>query len=183
MPFAEPPRPPSPFTVERVISAWMQARDTIAADDAFATDEHAAIAQALLAADPTQLAPDDLIRRLISAIVWTEYRAEDIRDLRRRLGESGVRYGRAAENMRQTLLTIMQLLGLRRFDEGALKKALIVRARPSVVILDVDALPDEYVRVVREPERGRIGDDLREGVVIDGATLSNAADTVQLRDL
>lgn len=43
------------------------------------------------------------------------------------------------------------------------------RKSQQVVIDDVDALPEEYIRIERVPSKSAIKEDLKQGVIVDGA--------------
>ncbi len=52
---------------------------------------------------------------------------------------------------------------------------------PGVVVTDEAAIPEEYVRVTRSPDKPAIGADLKAGVVIPGAALANGMPSLQIR--
>lgn len=55
---------------------------------------------------------------------------------------------------------------------------------PSVEITDEDAVPPSYWRVkpeTRELDKKALLEDLKQGVIVDGAMLSNGGTTVQIR--
>lgn len=43
------------------------------------------------------------------------------------------------------------------------------RKSQQVVIDDIDALPEEYIRIERVPSKSAIKEDLKQGVIVDGA--------------
>ncbi len=55
------------------------------------------------------------------------------------------------------------------------------RSRSKVIITDEDALVLEYVRLKREPDKTAIGEALRKGDTVDGATLSNPEPTLTVK--
>ncbi len=80
---------------------------------------------------------------------------------------------RRTEGLRSYLLTNMQAVGISEIKatDGTFK-AKIVKNPPAVEILGV--IPAEYERVIperREPDKAKIKDDLKAGVIIEGAKL------------
>jgi hypothetical protein len=57
----------------------------------------------------------------------------------------------------------------------------IGRSRGKVIITDEEALVLEFVRLKREPDKKAIGDALRNGNAVEGATLSNPEPTLTVR--
>ena len=82
--------------------------------------------------------------------------------------------------MREVLAGAMEAAGLKRFEcaDGSLS----LRAGSGhVVIVDAEKLPDDMVRIKREPDKPAIGAALKAGQQVPGAELSNSAPSVQLR--
>ena len=60
--------------------------------------------------------------------------------------------------------------------------ATLSRGRARVLILDPKAIPIKYLRPREpEPDKGAIGDALRDGKQIDGAELTNSGMTLTVR--
>jgi hypothetical protein len=57
----------------------------------------------------------------------------------------------------------------------------IGRSRGKVIITNEEALALEFVRLKREPNKKAIGDALRNGDTVEGATLSNPEPTLTVR--
>ena len=60
-------------------------------------------------------------------------------------------------------------------------KVSVVNAVDRVIITDETAIPDELMRVKKEPDKAAIKKALQEGKYISGATLSNGGTTIQIR--
>lgn len=60
-------------------------------------------------------------------------------------------------------------------------KVSVVSAPDKVVITDEHAIPDQYQRIKKEPDKAAIKKALAEGKSIDGAVLSNGGTTIQIR--
>ena len=170
-------RGPSGYAIERAVSAWQQLQAIYANDPTLADDEDV-ISAAL--ADAEIPHPEVLLERAIDACIWAERREVEADDLRREMVARRDRYRARSENMRRIIADLMAAIDTRR-HRAKLGRALIVRTAPSIVIIDEQALPDEYCRIVREPNKTLIHEHIDQGVIIPGAVLSNAGETVQIR--
>ena len=56
----------------------------------------------------------------------------------------------------------------------------IVNGRAGVVIIDEALIPDEYVRIKKEPDKTKIGVALRQCVDVPGAVLKNSASVLRI---
>jgi hypothetical protein len=91
------------------------------------------------------------------------------------------RYEARAQAMRDEMLVIMQLLERASFTGSPFGTVSVRAGRQSVVVLDEEKLPDEYWRVSRALDRMKLREDLTQGVVIDGAVLSNPMPVLSIR--
>lgn len=176
---SDTPRVPSAYQLERAVSAWQQIRATLAADPNLIDDENV-ITAALADADITH--PEVLLGRLIDAIVWTDRREDEAEEMRKEAIARRDRYAARGVDMRTLLLDLMTALD-KKSHRSKLGRASVGTSKPAVVITDEGVLPDEYVRVERHPNRTLIHEDIDLGVVIPGATLSNAAPNVRVARL
>lgn len=83
---------------------------------------------------------------------------------------------------REIILQLMDILGMKSEDFGDVSVSMSP-GMSSVVITDEAALPAEYVteKTVRTPDKRAIKADLEQGVVIEGACLSNAVPFITIR--
>jgi hypothetical protein len=170
-------RSPGPSTIERCVAAWQRAQAAIATDDELTIDEQP-IASAF-DADPSILSPDELLRRIVRALVFAEARQQEAKTLVGLLQARQRRYANRAAWLREELLQVM--VALERPSFAAPFGTVTLRAGvPSAVIIDEEALPDEYIRITRKPDGTKILADLKQGVVIEGAVLSNGTPSVAL---
>jgi hypothetical protein len=165
------PRKPGPKTIELCVAAWQRARANLAADPLLASDE--TILGALLDADPNILPPDGLLARFVGAIVFAESRAAEAKGMCDAMAARQRRYIQRAEIMRAELLEVMHALHRTTFSGSPLATASVANGPYGVGALDETKLPDEYFRTVRSVDRAKLLSDLRDGLVIDGAELSN----------
>jgi Siphovirus Gp157 len=173
------PRVPSAWELERTVSAWQQLRDMYASDPALADDEDV-IAVALADAEITH--PDVLLGRAIDALVWCERREVEADDIRREVVARRNRYQARAEAIRTLIGDLMDKLEVKshRAKWGA---ASIAMGQPSLVLTDEQLVPDEYFKTERTLMRTPLIDDLKQGVVVPGAVMSNPAPVLRIRKL
>jgi hypothetical protein len=170
-------RPPSAYTIERVVATWQRSREALLADRELANDEQAIIRQ--LDVDPETVHPDALIERLVRAIAFTTGRREETKAFELMLAERRRRYEKRLEDMRTDLFTLMQLLEYRSFP--ALAGTVSLRkGAPSVLVTDEEAIPDEYKKVKKYVQKKKLLDDLKQGVLVEGAFLSNGAEGISV---
>jgi len=170
-------RAPSAFILERSVAAWQRAKAALEADATLADDE-AVIARAL-EADPHALAPDEILRRLATAAMWAEVRATEAKALANSLTARSARFHARAATLRAVILDVMDATSRKTFS-APIGTVSIRNVPPAAVILDEEQLEDAYVRIKREAKRREITADLRAGVDVRGAVLSNAGRTLVL---
>lgn len=174
-----PPLVPSAWTIERVISAWQQFRAELLGDEELVEDENV-IARALHASDLAT--PSELVSSLIDAAIWADRRRDEARVLAAEFTERARRYEARVERFRDLINGILTATETRN-AVGRLARASIVRAPPSVLVTDEQRIPDEYFKVERTLRKSDVLADLKVGVVIDGAVLSNGGETLRLARL
>lgn len=177
---SDEPRGPSPMTIELCIAAWQRARAHLAGDPDLADDENA-ISNAL-GADPGAMHPDDLIRRIVRAIAFATMRRVEAKRMTGTYRARDQRYAKRLTALRGELLDLMQILRYPRFMalEGTVS---VARGAPSSVITDEQAIPMQYVTMKRVLNLQAILDDLKQGVLIEGAYLSNAAPKLVIKGI
>jgi hypothetical protein len=173
------PRAPSGWQIERAMSAWQRLRASLLDDPDLIADE-AVIAAALTAAEAQD--PRDLLDRLIDAAVWTRLRAEEADALADDMTARRDRYAQRLDWLKQTIEALMTELDIPK-RRASLGQTYFGGATQSVVITDEQALADEYVRITREPNKTAIRADLDQGVVVEGAVLSNPHRPLVVRKL
>ncbi len=90
------------------------------------------------------------------------------------------RFERRDQGIRQLMFQMLQAAHLRKLEmpEATLSVRLGV---PKVVVIDETALPDEFCRIKREPDKAKIKQALAELKSVPGAALNNAEDTIAIR--
>lgn len=170
-------RAPGPTTIERCVAAWQRAQLAIASDAELTTDEQA-IASAF-EVDPSICPPDELLRRFVRAITFAEAREQEAKTLVGMLQARQRRYATRAEGLRAELFEVMSALDRQSFPAPFGTVSLRAGVQ-SVLITDEKAIPAEYMKITASIDRTLIKDDLRQGVVIPGACLTNGPPTVAL---
>jgi hypothetical protein len=91
------------------------------------------------------------------------------------------RFGRRVEYLRELMLRVLQSANLKKLElpEATLSQ----RAVPPAVIgeVDVDALPDDLVRITREPNKTAIREALLAHREVPGLALSNSPPSLAVR--
>jgi lysozyme family protein len=167
---------PSGYELERAVSAWQQLREHLISDEELVHDE-GVIASALAAAQVDD--PRDLLARMIDAVVWTERRAEEAKAIADEFTERRRRYESRAVNMREIVHTLMDAIPVDKY-QAKLARASIVDGAASARITDETKIPDEYFKTERTLRKSDVLADLRVGVVIEGAELSNGGPTLRI---
>jgi Siphovirus Gp157 len=176
---AEPhePRGPSAYTLERCVAAWERAKTMLAMDPDFGDDEQAIMRA--FDADPHTVHPDKLIERLVHAIAFASTRQQEAAAFEGVMAARKKRYKRRHDLMRMELFDLMQALGYKRYR--ALEGTVSVKAgTQSTVVTDEQAIPDEYFKTIKQLDRRKLSGDLKQGVVVSGAFLSNGTPTIAI---
>jgi hypothetical protein len=168
---------PSAYMIERVIAAWERIRARLENDPELADDEQA-ITRAL-AADPNNTHPDKLIERLVHAIAFATAREAEAKALQAIMQARKLRYAKRLADMKSDLFAIMQALEYKRYR--ALEGTVVIRQGvQSVLITDEEAIPDDYFKTTKKLKKRELLDDLKQGAIVEGAFLSNGAQTLSI---
>jgi hypothetical protein len=122
----------------------------------------------------------DFVRRLErsrqEASALTEAIAMNVDALRAR----AARFERREQAIRDLMFRMLELAHLKKLEMPEATVSVRVGV-PKVIVTDEAALPDEFCRIKREPDKGKIKAALAELKPVPGATLSNAEDTLAIR--
>lgn len=170
---------PSAWRVEQALSAWMSARARMLADDTDLAHDETALA-ALLGPEAGDVR--DILSRLLQGVQHASAMADAAAEMLANLKGRQDRYKRRAESMRGTLFAILDAIGERKM-EFAYGTISVSAGRETAIITDEAALDDRFVRVVttRTPDKAAILTALRDGEVVDGATLANGLPVLTIR--
>jgi hypothetical protein len=111
---------------------------------------------------------DELIRAEQDARILEERIDVEVERLQKRQE----RFSHRRQLIRKYMMQLMDSAGLKKVERPAATVS-IAAGRQKVVITDDNALPEDCVRIKREPDKIRIAIHLNRGDYIPGATLSN----------
>lgn len=163
---------PSAWKIEQAVSAWQSARSRLLADDPDADVD------AILGAETQDVR--EILSRLLSAEQWSAAQGEGAATLIANLDARRNRFARQREAVRSTMFAILDAIGEAKavFPQGTIS---IRDGKPAVHVTSAAALADRFVTVKRVPNKTEIGIALRDGEVVEGATLTNAMPTLTIR--
>lgn len=158
---------PSPYEIQQVLAAWNTTREELLKHDPD-PDPYAMETAALAETEGVK----DLVTRLIRASQRADAKYKVADNMATDLEIRARRYQKRAERFRKTASDIMQIIGERRLDQPDFT-LVVRRGQQKAVITGV--VPDEYYDTVteRRVNNARLLDDLKQGVVVEGATLGN----------
>lgn len=106
--------------------------------------------------------------------------AEGLTDFIMKLEERRGVFKRRQDNARKMIQRVLEIADVKtlRLPEATLSIAL---TPPKVTVSDPDALPDEFMRVKREPDLAKIKEALQDQKTIPGAYLTNGGQTLKIR--
>lgn len=90
------------------------------------------------------------------------------------------RLERRADFNRQLAQQLMETTGMQSIDLPS-GKVSVVKSPDKVIITDESDIPEEFLRVKKEPNKAAIKDALKKGEEVTGAMLSNGGLTIQIR--
>lgn len=168
---------PSAWTIQTVMSVAQQLRARMLDDGTLDADS----ADLLEALGDTGADVDTLITRLVRAIGEADGNADAAEERMRALGARMARFRRQREEYRATLFAILDAMGLAKVRHAEYTIA-ITQPKPGVVITDLAALPDDFVRITKAPDKTAIGAALASGAVVPGAEMANGLPTITIRN-
>lgn len=90
------------------------------------------------------------------------------------------RLARRIEGLRSLILAVMEIAVLRKLELSI--ATLVIRQNgPKLLIADHRLIPEGYHKVAVEIDKAKVKRALQDGVVINGATLSNGGESLQVR--
>lgn len=170
--------PPSPHRVEQAMSvaqstlARLEAEGTINPE----TDETELLA--LLAQEGADI--EHVLRRFIAAALEADALADAAKARLDAIAERRARFQRRHEAYRGAAFAIMDALGLTRIEDAEFT-ATIGKPRAQCVVTDEAAIPERYFETVRKLRKADLADDVKAGVVVPGAELTNGLPSLTIR--
>lgn len=170
--------PPSPRRIYEATLALAAARDRLLAEDPdLEADQRLFhdMVEGEAEGDPFAVL-DQVIRAAIEADAMAEAAEARAKDM---LARSD-RYTRRCIALRGIVFAAFESLGIKRHERPDFTVS--VRAGvPSVTITDESAIPETHWRVTRSVDKAAIRADLKAGIPIPGAELSNAAPSLAIK--
>ena len=166
----------------------MNAPVSLAADVRIAGEVVTAIQAAGIADDDPDFialvaAESDLpkrLERMIRRARFMETHAKALKDMIEEMRERKSRFESQAEKLRHIATWAMAEAGLPRLDCPDFTASLS-RGRPQVVVPDPEAVPLEFCRVKKEPDKVRIRELLENGMAPEWAHLGNQQHQISVR--
>lgn len=123
---------------------------------------------------------NEIMERFLSAMRENETLAEAISQRIGKLRERQTRLTHRAQFYRSLMHRLMEWSGLK---SVALPEAKIsvINSPEKVIVTDESAIPDDFMRISKEPNKAAIKSALKSGSIIPGATLSNGGTTISVR--
>ena len=164
---------PSGRRIMQAIAAYQAARERMLAEDPDAAD----------AGEPIGIEAEDvdaILSRLLALEQWTSAQANAVKEMIGDLDTRRHRFVKQKEHARATMLAMLTAMEEQKkvFPHGTIS---IRKGMPSVIITDETKLPDEYIRVKREPDKAALLADMKVGVVVEGAVLSNTPPSLTVK--
>lgn len=165
---------PSPFAIQRAMSAARDFADRLRAD--VGETDH----DTLLSALDSETDAIDLLRKVVISALEDQAFAAASRERVQNLTARIHRFDNRYEAKRQLSLAMLDALGL----PGLADPEFDLSRTPgsvSVVIVDENAIPELYKRTKSEPNKAALLPLLKSGVRVAGAELSNGKPSVTIR--
>ena len=167
---------PSAWTIQAAMAAAQAALSRLETSGDVDTDEAAALA--VLREDAPEI--DVVILRLVRAIGEAAANKDAVAARITDLSERKARFDRQHSEYRSTLFAVLEALGRDNWRHAEATVS-VQPGRAGVWITDEAAVPDQFVRTTRVPDKVAIGTALAGGHVVPGAEMRNGAPTLVIR--
>jgi len=122
----------------------------------------------------------DFLTVVIARMLDTDAKIDGIGNLMAALKSRCDRFEQRSDAMRGLMFRLMSWAEVRKVELPA--ATLSIRAgQPRVIITDEARLPEQFVRIKREPDKHLIASHLKAGEPVPGAELSNSEETLAVR--
>lgn len=123
---------------------------------------------------------NEIMERFLSAMRENETLAEAVSQRIGKLRERQTRLTHRSQFYRTLMHRLLERSGVKSVALPEAKVS-VVNSPDKVIITDESAIPDQFMRITKEPNKAAIKSALKNGTVISGATLSNGGTTIQVR--
>lgn len=123
---------------------------------------------------------NEVMEKLVTQVREQDMMAEAVTARMAMLSERKTRYITRKEFYRALILKLLQTAGIdkHRTTEGNIS---VVNSPEKVIITDEAAIPDDLMRIKKEPDKTAIKKALQSGKHVSGASLSNGGTTLMIR--
>ena len=121
-----------------------------------------------------------IIEKLVIAERENQAMATGCNSLIEKYSERKQKFIQRKEYNRRLIQRLLEAADVKSVDVPA-GRISVVNSPKSVIITDETAIPDEFMRVKREPNKSALKEALEQGKTIAGATLSNGGNKLQIR--
>ncbi len=167
---------PSPFRIEQAMSAALAFREQILAELSGEETDY----DLLLDCIDGETDAIDILRRVIRGALEAETIEKAVAERIKTLTERKQRFGARGDALRGLAFRMLDALGLPKLADPEFT-ASIGQPRQKVIVTDVDALPEAFVRVTRAPDMATISAAVKAGQVPAGVEISNSAPSLTIR--
>lgn len=122
----------------------------------------------------------ELLAKLVAILLDADAKIKGIGDLMATLKARCDRFERRSDGMRSLMFRLLQEAGVRKVELPTATLSIRI-GQFKVVITDETLLPNEFVRIKREPDRVKIKEHLLAAKHVDGAHLSNREESIAVR--
>lgn len=174
-----PPKAPSGYRVQDVLTAWHEARERMLLNDPSLEGDEEALRELL---GPEEGEARDILARVLRAKVHAETMAAAADEQASLIVARKRRYQTREDNLKALAVTIMGNMGIKKVELGDLT-ASVVAGRASLAIPKPDLIPDIYIEFVttRVPDKDVIRSMLDAGKEVPGAELKYGADFLMIK--
>lgn len=123
---------------------------------------------------------NEIMDRLLSEMRDNETLAEAAAQRIGKIRERQTRLTHRVQFYRSLMHRLLTLTGLKSVALGEAKIS-VVNSPDKVIVTDESAIPDEFCKITREPNKTAIKTAIKNGQYVSGATLSNGGTTIQVR--
>ncbi|WP_336800344.1 siphovirus Gp157 family protein [Kaistia sp. MMO-174] len=159
-----------------LIAEYQRVREMLLASFPELADDEQALADTLEGETSLIDAAASLIRSALDDEAFEEACAKLAAEKRDR----ATRFGQRAMKQREAALALLQAADIPKLEQADFT-ASVGKSRSKVIIADEGALPEDFIRVARSPDKTAIGDALKDGKTVPGALLSNPEPTLTVR--
>ena len=168
---------PSAYRMEQAMSALLAVRQRLLQDDPDLADDEKLFSDMLEGEGGDAL---EVLHRVLRASIAAKDMAEAADARASDIAARRDRYRRRAEALRGAAFAALDALGIKKLELPDLT-ASIAAGRQAVVVVDDAALPAQFVRVSRSPDKAALLQALKAGEDVSGATLSNSLPSLIVR--